>query len=306
MDPQTRQKWLDAARARGEHRPAHPPTQPSSPPPPTAKELIKAENDARLLEQLTPRILRLPQEQRNILLQQWQELRAFNELHERGQTRFSLDTNRWTHSATHKIAVSPRSVLPTDREISSIPRAIPSSTPSSRALNSAEAAASPQPANTESTTTHDEKSGNWIYPSQSMFFDAMRRKGHSPHAADMSTIVPIHNAVNERAWSQILAWEKGRGSEACGGPKLVSFEGDSKKVTPKAWLWGMMGYARPFDRHDWVVDRCGKRVDYVIDFYSGSQEGSGEAMPLSFYLDVRPKLNSWDGISTRIARAVGM
>jgi hypothetical protein len=23
----------------------------------------------------------------------------------------------------------------------------------------------------------------------------------------------------------------------------------------------------PFDRHDWVVDRCGQEVRYVIDFY---------------------------------------
>ena len=23
----------------------------------------------------------------------------------------------------------------------------------------------------------------------------------------------------------------------------------------------------PFDRHDWYVDRCGKEVRYVIDFY---------------------------------------
>lgn len=26
---------------------------------------------------------------------------------------------------------------------------------------------------------------------------------------------------------------------------------------------------RPFDRHDWLVDRCGREVRYVIDFYDG-------------------------------------
>jgi cytochrome c heme-lyase len=30
----------------------------------------------------------------------------------------------------------------------------------------------------------------------------------------MQTIVPIHNAVNERAWMEIKEWERGRGSEA--------------------------------------------------------------------------------------------
>ncbi len=58
---------------------------------------------------------------------------------------------------------------------------------------------------------------------------------------------------------------------------------------------GSQGYKLPFDRHDWVVDRCGHDVRYVIDFYSGaSQPGA----PASMYLDVRPALDSlgavWD------------
>ena len=36
-----------------------------------------------------------------------------------------------------------------------------------------------------------------------------------------------------------------------------------------------MGYQAPFDRHDWVVDRCGTRVEYVIDFYAGREAGGG-------------------------------
>jgi hypothetical protein len=28
-----------------------------------------------------------------------------------------------------------------------------------------------------------------------------------------------------------------------------------------------VGRPLPFDRHDWYVDRCGKEVRYVIDFY---------------------------------------
>ena len=30
-----------------------------------------------------------------------------------------------------------------------------------------------------------------------------------------------------------------------------------------AWRTGQL----PFDRHDWYVDRCGREVRYVIDFY---------------------------------------
>lgn len=50
-------------------------------------------------------------------------------------------------------------------------------------------------------------SGHWVYPSEKMFFDAMRRKGYDARVADMKTVVPIHNAVNERAWKHILEWE---------------------------------------------------------------------------------------------------
>ena len=137
----------------------------------------------------------------------------------------------------------------------------------------------------------------------------MKRKGHDPTPADMSTIVPIHNAVNERAWAAIRSWEDAY-TKHCGGPKLVSFSGDSKKLTPRAGWRSLVGYEAPFDRHDWVVDRCGKRVEYVIDFYSGKQDGGKQGggmvgMGPSFYLDVRPKLNSWDGVKTRAWRAVG-
>lgn len=52
------------------------------------------------------------------------------------------------------------------------------------------------------------ESGNWVYPSEKMFFDAMQRKGYEARERDMKTVVPIHNAVNERAWAQILKWEQ--------------------------------------------------------------------------------------------------
>lgn len=48
----------------------------------------------------------------------------------------------------------------------------------------------------------------WIYPSEQMFFNAMRRKNWDPKERDMSVVVPIHNAVNEQAWAKILEWEK--------------------------------------------------------------------------------------------------
>ncbi|KAI1098810.1 cytochrome c and c1 heme-lyase [Jackrogersella minutella] len=188
------------------------------------------------------------------------------------------------------------SPLNTDREISTIPR---SSTPA--------AEDEAPPANTEQETGADQASGNWVYPSERMFFEAMKRKGHDPRAADMRTVVPIHNAVNERAWAEIKAWEEPwvRGS-SCGGPRLHSFSGLSTNMSPRARINTFLGYQAPFDRHDWVVDRCGKEVEYVIDFYAGRNDGAGGDGKLSFYLDVRPKLNTWEGIKMRAMRATGL
>lgn len=184
--------------------------------------------------------------------------------------------------------------LATAREVSTIPRALPSQ-PTTTA----------RPANNERDTAPDKSTGNWIYPSEQMFFDAMRRKSFDPNATDMRTIVPIHNAVNERAWYEIKRWEAGR-SDPCGGPKLASFSGLSTSLTPRARWKSWMGYQTPFDRHDWVVDRCGEKIEYVIDFYAGGGQGARkDAQGLNFYLDVRPKLNSWEGWKMRVARYWG-
>lgn len=160
--------------------------------------------------------------------------------------------------------------LPLEREISSIPR-------------------------TDTRT-------NWIYPSQKQFFEAMKRKKWNPEANDMLTVVPIHNHVNELAWRHILNWERYNlesSNQKCGGISLTSFKGDLKKLTPRAWIKSsLFGQEKPFDRHDWTVDRCGVEVPYVLDFYSEGEKGG-------VFVDVRPKINSWEGFKLRIGRALG-
>jgi len=100
--------------------------------------------------------------------------------------------------------------LGTQREVSSIPRTASDLPPPSSSSHG-----NAKPANSEGETGADKKTGNWIYPSEQMFFNAMKRKSYDPNATDMKTIVPIHNAVNERAWMEIRKWEEGRGSETC-------------------------------------------------------------------------------------------
>ncbi|KAL4723606.1 Cytochrome c1 heme lyase [Fusarium chlamydosporum] len=213
----------------------------------------------------------------------------------------------WTQTFTSYLWSSPASTptpankpatndgLDTDRVVSTIPR------------TTGDAAACPvdhgkeptRPKNHEMETGMD-PSGNWVYPSEKMFFEAMKRKGYDARVADMKTVVPIHNAVNERAWKEIKEWEAPYlEGTTCGGPKLESFANKMDRMTPTARFKTMIGYTAPFDRHDWVIDRCGTRVDYVIDFYAGRPDGRGGP---SFYLDVRPKLNTWEGVKMRAKR----
>uniref|UniRef100_A0A182W163 holocytochrome-c synthase n=1 Tax=Anopheles minimus TaxID=112268 RepID=A0A182W163_9DIPT len=160
--------------------------------------------------------------------------------------------------------------LPTDRQISSIPKA---------------------------TVTADGKQEFWLYPSQQMFWNAMLRKGwrwekDDLAPKDMDDIIKIHNANNEQAWQEVLKWEALHARE-CGNPRLKSFGGKATDFSPRAKIRNMMGYELPFDRHDWIVDRCGKDVRYVIDYYDGGMVDEKYKFAL---LDVRPAMDSFENV----------
>lgn len=160
--------------------------------------------------------------------------------------------------------------------------------------------------------------GNWVYPSEQQFYDAMQRKGMAGagERMDMRAVIPIHNDVNERVWRSIERWEgaetsvpakEGTATETRAAPSLslTSFQGDSKKVTPRAWIRHyLLRMDLPFDRHDWVVERraaagaAPRRIDYVIDFYMDKTRG--------VYLDVRPKLNTLEGCKRRLLHFLGL
>lgn len=138
----------------------------------------------------------------------------------------------------------------------------------------------------------------WVYPSEQQYYNAMKRKGYEPPEEDMSVILTIHNTVNELGWSSILEWEAMRG---CKNPKLKRFMGRPKDLSPKARFLVFLGKEAPFDRHDWVVDRDGKEVRYVIDFYaiSGSAGRTAHGQP-PVHLDVRPALDSTGAFLDRV------
>ncbi len=142
--------------------------------------------------------------------------------------------------------------------------------------------------------------GSWQYPSPRMFYSAMQRKGFSPDATEMDAIVAIHNVVNEQTWQEVLKWERRACPSPAPPPKLARFMGRPRDLSPRAaFRHYILGRVRPFDRHDWFVERAdGTTVRYVIDFYSGQAadarraDGALCAPPPSFHIDARPAIDS--------------
>ena len=98
-------------------------------------------------------------------------------------------------------------------------------------------------------------------------------------------------------------------------PKLLRFMGRPNDPTPKARMLSFMAWLypsqypdnAPFDRHDWYVQRQssagqGREVRYVIDYYSGPPEPTGEPV---FYLDVRPAVDGPTAACERLLRWSG-
>jgi cytochrome c heme-lyase len=155
----------------------------------------------------------------------------------------------------------------------------------------------------------------WEYPSPQQFYNALVRKGWETPEEHVETMVDIHNFLNEEAWNEVMKWEKrvsGRGEEQPleTMPYLTRFQGKPGQLSPKARFHLFLGWLLPtrfssdppFDRHDWVVKRpdTGEEVRYVIDYYSAPDRPDGSPV---FSLDVRPALDSFGSVSTRIQAA---
>lgn len=187
---------------------------------------------------------------------------------------------------------------------------------------------------TISSIPRGDTQSNWEYPSPQQMYNAMLRKGYDDTPEDaVESMVAVHNFLNEGAWAEIEGWElrfrKGlmygwracrNGEEGFVGersredekPKLTRFMGRPGDMTPKARMLDVLGrvwpsqYAcePPFDRHDWYVQRTlpggyTKEIRYVIDYYSGPPEPTGEPV---FYLDVRPAVDGPTSAAERIMR----
>jgi cytochrome c heme-lyase len=163
----------------------------------------------------------------------------------------------------------------------------------------------------------------WVYPSEQQLYNAMRKKGWTnvPETS-IPVVLQIHNAVNEATWSRLLEYHRFGPHES----RLVRFQGRPNDVTPKAWfLTRVLGYPKPFDRHDWYVEyynkgsssplfpggvRGGRWIEqrYVIDFYE-NDDGSPQSSTSSSSptrVDVRPALDSPRALWLHAKRALQM
>lgn len=160
----------------------------------------------------------------------------------------------------------------------------------------------------DSTTMDDstpKKEGGqetWTFPSQQRFYNAMTRKGYKPQAEDMFTVVSIHNTINEAGWREVMKYEALH-KEECPTPTLLRFRGRPDDLSMKARLMMLTGAVRPYDRHDWIVDRCGKDVTYIIDFYDGQKTHPLDPR-VPVHLDVRPA-PTFGGIVDRLKMYFG-
>ena len=145
----------------------------------------------------------------------------------------------------------------------------------------------------------------------------------------MNTVIAIHNNMNENTWSQVLEWEKLRNPYVASytspslsttttssslvdtgrESKLLRFMGKPDDYSPKARIKMLFGHPAPFDRHDWIVDRGGNEVRYVIDYYHDESSVQIDKIPSkltdsssiqSIKVDVRPALDSISAFIDRL------
>lgn len=130
---------------------------------------------------------------------------------------------------------------------------------------------------------------------------------------DMETVIAIHNNMNENTWNQVVEWEKLVNDPSKAEPgresKLLKFCGRPDELSPKARLKVLFGHPAPFDRHDWTIDRGGKEVRYIIDYYHDESAVQRDKTPQhmkdaasmqSIKVDVRPALDSPASILARM------
>ena len=174
---------------------------------------------------------------------------------------------------------------------------------------------------------NSESGEEWLNPSANQLYRSLGRKNKPIEHEDSLSVAAVHAIVTDQTWDNIMIYE-GLHRTQCPTPKLARFEGRDGFYSPKAKFFHyVMGMPWPYDRHDWTVDRCGKEVEYVIDYYAIpvasehnenivkqkeaeeiKEKGSDRYAPFiedddiefMYTIDARPKMNSFGNMVDRM------
>ena len=137
----------------------------------------------------------------------------------------------------------------------------------------------------------DDEDGDVVeFTSLSEVHDYLRTTGQKLSDDEMRVIAA--GIAFRGAWAGIADWEDLHRSD-CPETyfvKLLQNPGPSWKARVAAAL----GWPTPFDRHDYLVDRCGTLHRYIVDFYA---QGAHD-----FTVDARPAVNGGAGLFDRAVR----
>lgn len=126
--------------------------------------------------------------------------------------------NQMPNLSQTALSKSQKMKLSTQRTVSSIPKssASPSNSdasPYDKGNESAcpvphdqRSASQPSPIGTKEVKSTS--SDKWEYPSPQQFYNALVRKGWATPEDSVETMVLIHNVLNERAWDEVIRWER--------------------------------------------------------------------------------------------------
>jgi len=141
----------------------------------------------------------------------------------------------------------------------------------------------------------DDGSG-WLNPSAGQLYRSLKRKNKPIAYSDALDVAAVHAMVTSSTWDAIMEYEELH-SSSCESPKLARFHGMDGIYSVKAKLRHyLLRQPWPYDRHDWVVNRCGEEVRYIIDYYSYPCEGDEEM----YTIDARPAPSNLGNIFDRV------
>ncbi|SCP03529.1 cytochrome c heme lyase, putative [Plasmodium malariae] len=136
----------------------------------------------------------------------------------------------------------------------------------------------------------------WLYPSPQQFYNSLLRKNKDIDINYIDAVVNVHNEVNEESWKHILKYEHMH-KKKCSHVTLQRFLGKFDDLTFKAKFRSFFSrLGRPFDRHDWYINRCGTEVKYILDYYNDETINDDK----NIYIDVRPAMDSFSNIWDRV------